>query len=398
MSETAIRPRARAEDSPFGSNGNFGGADLARGDELLGFPTGTSPGTKTDGAQALIVTATRVPIKRDMARIVQEARAIGTAKGNAVFYHWETKNKDGSRGVVEGPSIVGAMIAAQIYGNCRISALVMQESATHWIFGAEFVDAEKGFTVQRQFQQRKEQNLGGKMDRERQLDIVFQIGQSKAMRNAIVAALRWLCDEMIDAAKDGLIERISAKPDGARAWLVAQFQRLGVDLAWVERVVSRKVAQWTVPDMARMMAELKSVEEGFTHADDIWPSDAQRAAVEVEGREQPVQQQQDDTAETERRRLDQVQRDNAAAAQRATDDAAAKAQAERQAAADEQAKMAEADAKKKADAERLVDADKAAFAAKKDPKPPKAARPPDPRPPADDADEPFNPGAPVNFG
>lgn len=101
--------------------------------------------------------------------------------------------------------------------------------------------------------------------------MIFQIGQSKAMRNAVVAALSWLTDEMIDAAKDGLLQRINKAPDKARAWLLQQIEQLEIPVANVERTITRKWDQWTVPDMARLMSQLSSIKDGFANAADLFP-------------------------------------------------------------------------------------------------------------------------------
>jgi hypothetical protein len=329
-----------------------------------------------DRAQALIVTATRVAIKRNVPAIIQQCRAIASAKGDAVFYRWPVKNrKTGGEEIVEGCSIVGAMIVASTYGNCRLGARIGGETATHWVFEAAFVDAETGFNYLRTYQQRKSQSLGGKMDADRGMDMVYQIGQSKAIRNVVIGALGYITDEVVDAGKQGLVERIGKAPDKARQWLVGQLQLLDVPLAHVERIVTRKVADWTVPDMAKLMSQLSSVKDGFASALDYWPDDARRAQ---------------DTADAEADADESLRRD-AEALKGATQTSEAKgiadAQAQRQKAADEVAAQIKA-ADAKGEAEKIVDRDKAALKEREQRKAKPRAETPKPAPAPEPEPEP----------
>lgn len=231
-------------------------------------------GAKTDSAIAQIITAQRVAVKRDTVSIIQKTRSLALAMGPAYYYSIPFKNrKKGTTEHVEGPSIKLAVDLAREYGNCTAEAIPIQETPTHWTFLARFIDYETGFTYSRSFRQRRGQNTG-MSDSGRNEDIVFQIGQSKAIRNVICGALASYADEMFNAAKSGLLARIENKPDAARAWLQSQFERLEVPLAWVERVVGRTLEKWTARDMAQLYGHVNSVNDGFVNADDIWPDPA----------------------------------------------------------------------------------------------------------------------------
>lgn len=316
MSDTRTKPprgEFTVDENPFGSSGNFGGQLAPRGvgDGGMSHPVAMPVGQRLDAAQAAVVTASRVAVKRDVPSIIRECREIATAKGPAMFYHWIVSKKDGTKETVEGPTVVAAMIAAHTYGNCAVSAMLGAETATHWIFAARFVDYEKGFTHETTFQQRKANLFGGKMGADRQLDLVYQIGQSKAKRNAVLGALRWLTDEMMDAAKDGILERIKSKPEAARGWLVKKFETLDIPIDLVERVVTRKVAQWLAMDMAKLMAQVTAIEEGFASSEDLYPSDARRAAdaeenlagqkPESRGEQEQQEQRQEEAQEEQRK-------------------------------------------------------------------------------------------------
>ena len=147
--------------------------------------------------------STAISVQRPRQRKAIQAAVLEEAElaGEDFFYSWTTKNKDGTRGLVEGLSIEGAMILARNWGNCAIPTELIVDAPQHWILSATFVDLETGFNVPRLFRQRKGQRAGG-MDQDRALDIAFQIGQSKAQRNAIDKAMpNWLKEAALDKAK-----------------------------------------------------------------------------------------------------------------------------------------------------------------------------------------------------
>lgn len=273
---------AEPVDDPFGPGSGFGGMTIEGGGRTVALPVATpvaAAGGRADQAMAEIITAQRVAVKRDVSAIRREAREIATTMGDKAFYFWETRNRDGTRGQVMGPSIDCAMAAISAYGNCRIEAFPAQETDSHWIFLARFVDYEKGVTVVRSFQQRKSQKLGMK-DADRQMDIAFQIGQSKASRNAVVAGLKWLVTEMVDAARSGLLEKVKANPDGARKYLLSTIAALNIPLEIVERAATRKAAAWTAPDMARLYGQIQSIQDGMVTWQDVF---AQAAPDDEDG-------------------------------------------------------------------------------------------------------------------
>lgn len=102
----------------------------------------------------------------------------------SMFYKWNIDTKSGSR-PIQGASISLALAVARNYGNCTIDCRV-EETTTHFLFTAAFLDHETMFTLTRSYRQRKAQNIGAKYDDERKEDISFQIGQSKAIRNVIL--------------------------------------------------------------------------------------------------------------------------------------------------------------------------------------------------------------------
>lgn len=252
-------------ENPFRPNFDDGGAGQA---PML---APRQPGPALDEAMAAIVTAQKVAVKRDMGAIMRTVQTIAAAAGQKFYYSWSVNDRANNRqSLVEGLGIKGAMAVATAYGNCRVDAVIAQETQSHVTFAARFVDFETGFTLTRLFQQRKGQNTGMK-DKDRAADLVFQIGQSKAIRNVIIQALPILCEEAKDSAKSALLDRIAGNPEAARAAILSRLDDLGVDTNRVERVVGRTVAKWSAQHMARIWAELTAIQDGLADADDLYP-------------------------------------------------------------------------------------------------------------------------------
>lgn len=218
-----------------------------------------------------IITAQRVAVPRDMRRILANMKALATAAGKEYVYGWEVNDRKNNRKEwIEGPTITLANDLAREYMNCQVDCRVIDEGK-HWVFYARFVDLETGFSMVRAYQQRKGQDIGMKDD-QRALDMVFQIGQSKAIRNVVVNALRSLVNYSMDAAKGALLDKVGKNPEGARQWIKQELVRLAIDLKRVEAVYGRTADHWTVPDMARIYTELQSVADGMMNAEDLYPA------------------------------------------------------------------------------------------------------------------------------
>jgi hypothetical protein len=273
MSETRTRPALR---DPM--RDSYEEATSGAGSDMLPALTPRVGGAATDQALANFVTAQRVAVKRNLKEVLTEAKALGNASGNDFYYRipFKSRNKDGegfSTTFVEGPSIDCAMAVASCYGNCRVGATVVRETHDAWTFSATFQDLEKGVTVVREFQQRKGQNTGMK-DGGRQLDIVFQIGQSKAIRNVVVAAIPTITNVAYMAAKDSILGRVEQNPEKFREWLVGTIEGMRLSLAAIESALATTYRDWSASQMARTYADLKAVKDGMVQPDDLWPGSA----------------------------------------------------------------------------------------------------------------------------
>ena len=201
-------------------------------------------------------TAVAVQKPRDLRALTKRVEQEAELCGEDFFYSWTVKSKDGPK-IVEGVSIEGAMILVRNFGNAAAESRVAEEGPMHWLLDAAFIDLETGFTLSRQFRQRKSESHQRKQsdDGDRQLDIAFQIGQSKAQRNVIVRAMpEWLVRRAMQKAKEAAdneyAENLPRYIDNCQA----VFAKLGVTVAMIETKLGdekgpKPVAAWTVSDL-----------------------------------------------------------------------------------------------------------------------------------------------------
>lgn len=244
-------------------------------------------GTGVVRSTAEIVTAQQVPVRRDIRRVLTNIKALAAAAGKDYVYGWEVKErKTGRKTWIEGPTIKLANDVAREYGNCKIDFRV-EDQGSHWIFYALFADWETGFSMVRAFQQRKGQDTG-MADAARQQDIVFQIGQSKAIRNVIVNALSTIVAYAMEEAKGAVFERVGKNPGKAREWILQTLKDINVDKKRVEAIYGRSADNWTVPDMSRIYSELQSVLSGMMVADEVFPVPQTEAAAKKAEDDSPL--------------------------------------------------------------------------------------------------------------
>lgn len=251
--------------------------EIAGAPSVMALPAGSD---RVFGAQ-------RVAVYRDTARVLAEIKALAAAAGEAWYYRYPTKNKDGGTDWIEGPSIKLANDVARIYGNCDIDIRVI-DMGDSWLFYARFTDFETGYSLTRPFQQRKGQTSMKVKDAGRALDIAFQIGASKAIRNVTVNALQTYADYGFDEAYNSLVKKIGSDIAGWRDRTVQGLGKIPVPLVNVERVIGRASKDWLAADVARVIAMMKAVADGMATVDETFPAPDKQVA----GTEQTTQQDQ----------------------------------------------------------------------------------------------------------
>ncbi|QOZ25330.1 hypothetical protein [Bradyrhizobium sp. CCBAU 51753] len=231
-----------------------------------------STGDRVFGAQ-------QVAVYRDEARVFQKLAALGAAAGDDWFYRFpvrkkvkdkETGKEEWVTDYIEGASIKLANDVARIYGNCEVDTRVI-DMGTSWLIYARFTDFETGYALTRPFQQNKGGSKLGGDDNARKLDIAFQIGVSKAIRNVVVNALQTYSDYAFDAARSSLVEKIGKNLAGYRDRTVQGIGNLGVELSRVEAVTGKSAKDWTAPDVAKVIAMMKAIADGMATVDETFP-------------------------------------------------------------------------------------------------------------------------------
>jgi hypothetical protein len=239
-------------------------------------PAPTSSDIVPHGAQQLAVY-------RDEKRVLARLKERAAAAGEKFYYRWPVKNrKKGTTDWVEGPSVKCTNAAVIAAGNCRAYVAHVADLGTHWRFSAVFIDFENGAELGRSFIQRKS---GGTMgdDPERKLDIAYQIGESKALRNVIANALENYVDFAMDEAKASMVDRIGASLDRYRKQVPARIAEWNIDIARVEAVVGRVAKDWLAPDIARVIAIMNAIGDGMATVDESFPPlTAERTAADAQ--------------------------------------------------------------------------------------------------------------------
>ncbi|MDR3162554.1 MAG: hypothetical protein LBT81_01675 [Helicobacteraceae bacterium] len=195
-------------------------------------------------------------------RILQEAAIAG----DDFYYSWKAGDS-----FVEGLTIGAAIALARNMGNCAVPVEV-EETKDTYVFKATFIDLETGFNLQRAYRQRKTQNIGEKYKNDdRGKDIVFQIGQSKAIRNVVLGAVpNWLQKKVLVKAKENVSGKIAQMgKERAREMLFKKAKALGVSLEAIEKTYG-KAAGWDTEKLVMISGALRGIEDGFATADELF--------------------------------------------------------------------------------------------------------------------------------
>ena len=254
MSQTTSREERRSALDEFARQASSEAATV---------PVMAPPMDQAHGALA-------VAVHRDEKKVLVRLKELAAAAGNDWLYRFPVRNKKtGVTDFIEGPSIKLANDLARLYGNCEVDCRA-QDFGDAWLFHARFIDLETGFSLTRPFQQRKSGGRIGGADDERRLDIAFQIGASKAIRNVVVNALQTFADFAFEEAKEALVDKIGSDIEKWRTRTIERTgQHVGIDR--VETVIGRAAKDWLAPDIARVIAMMKAVSDGMATLDETFP-------------------------------------------------------------------------------------------------------------------------------
>ena len=201
-------------------------------------PAGHALVRPTTGIAERVVGAQPVAVRRKETEILDKLRTLAAAAGTDWFYRYpvrkKVKNEETGQDEwvtdwIEGPSIKLANDTARIFGN-NINEVREIDVGDAWTFYAQFTDIETGFSMERAYRQRKGQTSLKSKDADRQLDIAYQIGQSKAIRNCIVNALQIYADFAFEEARNSLVDKIGKKLEEYRARTIEGIAKIPVEL------------------------------------------------------------------------------------------------------------------------------------------------------------------------
>jgi hypothetical protein len=218
-------------------------------------------------------TAITVQKPRDNNAIEMKVLDEASRAGESFIYSWQQNDKNSRSGksTIEGISIDGAMILFRLWTNCALPTDLVDETPTHYLLKAEFIDLETGVTLPRLFRQRKSGGPGGKMDADRKEDIALSIGISKVQRNTIVKAIpSWLQDRAVEAAKGSAAKKYADVATWAPQ-VIEYAKGLGVPEANVVARIGKPVAAWTPYDVLAIRLIFKAIYDKETSAIEAFP-------------------------------------------------------------------------------------------------------------------------------
>jgi len=210
---------------------------------------------------------------------------------------------------VEGLSVKAAYALARRWGNAVARVREELDTEEYVQLSGVFLDMETNVRIERSFRASKWKKIGGRMVKmqDRDLDQTVQAGSSKAIRNAIVAALPWwLVTAYWARAREidvrGVVKDAGGK-EAAATKTVGAFKVIGVDPSTIEEWCGHPIAEgFTDEELGDLRgiynaikAEGRTAREafGFDESEEpeshtVTPTDMKGAAAESRG-EQPAE-------------------------------------------------------------------------------------------------------------
>jgi len=251
------------------------GKDLKKfsADDISVTPLSTNNANFSGGAMQTknrYVTAMQVLKPRNLNKVISKCVEEARIAGEEFIYSWK---QGGS--IIEGLTIGAALSIVRNFGNSMVDVEV-EENEKAYIFTAYFCDLETGFNISRSFRQNKQspKNKYGKdiYEGNRGEDIIFQIGQSKAIRNVIMNAVpKWLASKVLEEAKNNAMATINNMGEvKARELLLRKIDNLKIELPKVENIFG-KAKSWDKIKLVQLSSALKSIENGYEDEDTLFP-------------------------------------------------------------------------------------------------------------------------------
>lgn len=242
--------------------------------EAVAIGTGPNAGLPMIRTGSNYATAIMVQRPRNLDKVVAAVMREATLAGEAFYWAWPVNDKKTKKKkMLSGASIGLAMCVAREWTNVAIP-VDYQETTTHDIFTAHFVDLERGFTVSRIWKQSKQANAGLSEWGDRAVNMTFQAAQSRAIRNAVLAGVpKWLVDQAKEVAQESVLKGITPeKIVAARETIITTMKELGVEESQLVAVVGVPVAQWAPADIVVLKGMRTQIRDGYASAEELFPA------------------------------------------------------------------------------------------------------------------------------
>jgi hypothetical protein len=266
---TQGKPATSALQAPPESSGMLDGSN----------GTGSAVVDAVVGGVSLMQTRTKhvMAVKAQVPRVLAavEARVLEEADrmGEDFFYAWEVNDKLSPTGksLIKGMSIEGALILLRNWGNCTCEVEIVEDAPNHWVLQSTFIDFEQGFQLPRLYRQRKGERHG-KFDADRALDIAFQIGQSKAQRNAIDKGMpSWLKHKAMEKATEATINRYKDVEASVAKFVAYAKNKLGVSADQLQAKIGKPFAKWKPEDCVLLAGVMRAIRDNEVSLADAFP-------------------------------------------------------------------------------------------------------------------------------
>ncbi len=230
----------------------------------------------TKYATAMQVMRRRDLVKDVLPRCLDEAAIAG----DDFYYSWSQGGK-----IVEGMTVGAALAIARNMGNNAVDVEVTENAAAYY-FSAVYIDLETGFNMRRVFRQNKQSPKNKKGEDiysgDRGQDVIFQIGQSKAIRNVTLNAVpNWLARQVFEKAKENVVAKIEKMGVAKASQLL--LDKIGSLALPMERITKHYGAptSWDVPKLVMLSGAIRSIEDGRERLDDVFPPESAPASEDV---------------------------------------------------------------------------------------------------------------------
>lgn len=246
-------------------------------------------------------TAVTVGRERNLEKVLAKCLEEAAIAGDDFFYSWEQGGQP-----IEGLTIGASQALARNFGNCALEVKV-EETPSAYIFYGAFIDLETGFNLVRPFRQNRTspKTKSGKdvYSGDRAQDVLFQIGASKAMRNAALNAMpKWLTTKVIEKAKENVVAKIQKMGiEKAKAMIINKAGALKIGQDRIEAIYGKERV-WDVEKVIKITSALRAVEDGLEKPTDLFPiaTEDHSEPVVAEAKvveKQPAQKQESKPAE-----------------------------------------------------------------------------------------------------